>query len=363
MVWFIMAGMAALAALAAIWPLLRGFAPGSDARPPSGEVASIYEAQLDEIERDVARGLLPQSEAASARAEAARRLLATKSAEAKTGSAHGNARLVAAAIVAASVPAIAFPLYLALGQPNMPDEPIAGRPSAVAARDMQAAVAGVEAHLIAKPDDGRGWAVLAPVYMRLGRFDDAARAYSEALRWLGEDSDRRAAYGEALVAAGAGVVTASARATFEKALAEEPGQPQARFYLALAAEQDGKTDEALKAYRALIADAPPGAGWREAVQARIAALTGGPPAAGAAVPDTSQQAMIEGMVGRLADRLATKGGSLEEWGRLIRAYTVLHQADKAKAALGEARKALAPDSQSAAQLDALARDLGLGDVN
>ncbi len=73
--------------------------------------------------------------------------------------------------------------------------------------------------------------------------------------------------------------------------------------------------------------------------------------------------MIEAMVSRLADRLATNGGSLDEWARLIRAYTVLHHADKAKATLADARKALAPDANAVASLDALARDLGLGDAN
>ena len=221
-------------------------------------------------------------------------------------------------------------------------------------------MAGVEAHLRAKPDDGKGWAVLAPVYMRLGRYDEAANAYGQALRLAGEDSARRSAYGEALVAAAGGVVTDKARASFEKALAEEPGQAQARFYLALAAEQDGKKADALAAFEKLAADAPEGASWRGAVEERVAALKGGAPAPGAAPDD--QKAMIEGMVSRLADRLATKGGSAEEWARLIRAYTVLHQSDKAKAALADARRALAPDASSVAQLDALARDLGLGDA-
>ena len=65
--------------------------------------------------------------------------------------------------------------------------------------------------------------MIAPVYMRLERYEDAARAYSEALRLLGEDGARRAAYGEALVAAAGGVVTDNAREAFMKALADEPG--------------------------------------------------------------------------------------------------------------------------------------------
>ena len=151
-----------------------------------------------------------------------------------------------------------------------------------------------------------------------------------------------------------------------KALADEPGLPQARFYLALAAEQDGKKAEAIRDYEALIADAPPDAHWVEAVKTRLASLKGEPPpraarrTRSAAVPE-AQKAMIEGMVSRLANRLASNGGSVDEWARLIRAYTVLHEADKAKAALADARKALAPDPNAVASLDALAHDLGLGE--
>ncbi len=251
----------------------------------------------------------------------------------------------------------------------MPDQPLASpEPASGAAGDIEAAVvAGVEAHLIAKPDDGKGWAVLAPVYMRLERDEDAAHAYSEALRLLGEDPSRRAAYGEALVAAAGGVVTDKAREAFAKALAEQPGQPQARFYLALAAEQDGKKAEAIKAYESLAADAPPDAPWVGAVKALLASLKGEPqPQSAAGAPplgSEDQKAIDDGMVSRLANRLASDGGNVDEWSRLIRAYTVLHQADKAKAALADARKALASDPNAVASLDALARDLGLGDAN
>ncbi len=368
MVWFILAGMAAFAALAAVWPVLRSSAQSAEADAASSE-AAFYKAQLDEIQRDVERGQLPQSEAESARAEAARRLIAVRS-EASKGAAAPRVRnrLAAAVLIGVGVPAIAFPLYVLIGQPKMRDEPLASRePAAHAASDIDAAVAGVEAHLIAKPDDGKGWAVLAPVYMRLERYGDAAHAYSEAQRLLGEDPLRRAAYGEALVAAAGGVVTDKAREAFAKALAAQPGQPQARFYLALAAEQDGNTAEAIHAYESLAADAPADAPWIGAVKARLAALNGELPqqstTGAAALGSAQQQAMIEGMVSRLANRLASNGGSVDEWSRLIRAYTVLHESDKAKAALADARKALAPDSDAVASLDALARDLGLGDAN
>ena len=279
MVWFVLAGMAACAVLAALWPLLRA-SPGATADPAANE-AAFYKAQLEEIRRDVERGLLPQGEAESARAEAARRLIAAASEPARRRRRPRRATgLAAAALIAVGLPAIAFPLYARLGQPTMPDEPLASRKVAPQTDgEIEAAVAAVEARLIAKPDDGKGWAVIAPVYMRLERYADAAHAYAEALRLLGEDPLRRAAYGEALVAAAGGVVTDEARQAFDRALADQPGQPQARFYLALAAEQDGKKADAIQDYEALLADSPPDAPWRSMVNAHLAALKGEPGAA------------------------------------------------------------------------------------
>ena len=231
--------------------------------------------------RDVERGQLPGAEAASARAEAARRLIAVSAHPPKpTSRARARDRLAAVALIAIGLPAIAFPLYALLGQPRMRDEPLASRktaPETQTASGIEAAVAGVEAHLIANPDDGKGWAVIAPVYMRMGRYDDATHAYSEALRLLGEDAMRRAAYGEALFAAAGGVVTESAREAFDKALADQPGQPQARFYLALGAEEDGRTAAAIHDYESLIGDARPDAPWLAMVRARLAAVKGEPP--------------------------------------------------------------------------------------
>ena len=265
MLWFVLAGMAAFAVLAALWPLLR---PSSSAKADAAaNEAAFYKAQLEEIRRDVERGLLPQGEADSARAEAARRLIAAASGPSTSPPAAPRNRLAAAALIAVGLPAIAFPLYALLGQPRMPDEPLASRSAAPQTNgEIEAAVAAVEARLIAKPDDGKGWAVIAPVYMRLERYADAAHAYAEALRLVGEDPLRRAAYGEALVAAAGGVVTDEARQAFDRALAEQPGQPQARFYLALGAEQDGKKAEAIRAYEQILADSPPEAPWRGVVE-------------------------------------------------------------------------------------------------
>jgi cytochrome c-type biogenesis protein CcmH len=367
MLWVVFAGMTGLAALAALWPLVFRRA-GAEAGPGD---AAFYKAQLGEIERDVARGQLPADEAAGARTEAARRLIAASAAAAFEGArpAAPRARGIAAVAIALAVPIIGFGLYAAIGRPDLRDEPLAERVVDVkSAAGVEAALARVEQRLAASPDDGQGWKVVAPVYMRLGRFDDAVNAYAQSLRVNGESAEARADYGEALVAAAGGVVTADARAAFDKALADQPTLPRARFYLGLAAEQDGDAPKASAIYRALLAEAPPRAPWISAVEARLAAVAGQGSAPNPQVVPTpppgqspaDRQAMIEGMVEGLATRLAQNGGDVNEWQRLIRAYSVLHETDKATAALASARKGLSGDAAGLQQLDALARELGIG---
>jgi cytochrome c-type biogenesis protein CcmH len=364
MLWFALAAMTGLAVLVALWPLAF-----RRARPPEApREVGFYQAQLAEIDRDVDRGQLPRPEAAAARAEAARRLIAASAAEAASPPRGGSLRRrrIAAVLLLIAIPFIALGAYAYLGRPDLPDEPLAERKSDAASPEaVEAMIAKIESDLVISPDDVRRWAALALVYMRTGRYDDAARAFGQLLRLKGEDGELRADYGEALAAAASGVVTAEARAAFEKALADTPGLPKARFYLALAVEQDGETKKAIEQYQSLLDDAKPGAPYLRAVKSRLAKLKGEPPPAAATAGiegmSADQQQMVRGMVEGLATRLAKNGGSAEEWARLIRAYTVLHETDKAKETLASARTALAGDAKAGAGLDALARDLGLGE--
>ena len=204
-------------------------------------------------------------------------------------------------------------------------------------------VAQVEAHLEKNPTDGRGWNVLAPVLARLGRFDEAVRAYRNSITYNGDSSERRSDLGEALAAAAGGVVTAEAKAEFERAIALNADEVKASYFLGLAAEQDGRGSEAASIWRAMLAKAPPDAPWRPLVQAALARVGGAPvPSPGA--PALSNEAMaaakdmneadrgemIRGMVERLATRLKQNGDDVEGWLRLVRAYMVMGDRDKAK---------------------------------
>src|SRR5262249_32469898 len=134
------------------------------------------------------------------------------------------------------LPAGALTLYLLLGSPQLPGEPLAARLAAPAAnRPIESLIAQVENHLERNPDDGRGWEVLAPVYMRVGRFDDAVRAWRNAIRLNGTSAVREADLGEAQVAAANGVVTEEAKAAFDRALKLDAQNVMARFYTGMAA--------------------------------------------------------------------------------------------------------------------------------
>ncbi len=226
------------------------------------------------------------------------------------------------------------------------------------------AVGQIEARLARDPNDARGWAVLAPVYMRTGRFDDAARAYGNIARLKGETADLLADQGEALTAAGDGTVTPDAKALFEKAQAKDPSAPKPRFYLARAAEQAGDTGEAIRQLTSLEAASPPDAPWLGVVRQTLARLKGepAPPTPAPTEPKipAAQQAAIRGMVDGLDARLKTGGGTPDEWLRLIRSRVVLGEHDQAADALARARTALAGDPQGLTQVEQGARAVGLG---
>ncbi len=386
MVWIAFASMTAVAVVCVVWPLLRQKpAVRSGATPDVG----FYRQQIAELDEDVARGMLPAEDASGTRAELGRRLLsAAERPDRESLRPSRRGRYAVALLATGLVPALALGLYLRIGSPRYEDLPLAER--ALPQENILALIERVETHLAGHPDDYRGYELIAPVYMQMGRFNDAAHAYGEMLRINGDTPEHDADYGQALVMAADGVVTQQARAAFDTALKTDPKQPQARFFTGLAAEQDGDKAKARTIWQTLADESPPGASWLDMLHRRIAGLDGsgaagtspaaasssppaaamdgtavpGPPAgpmasAIASMPAAQQQAAIRGMVDGLAARLAENGRDPEGWLRLVRAYTVLGEVGKARQALSDARHALTGDEATLGRLDGLAHELGL----
>jgi cytochrome c-type biogenesis protein CcmH len=386
--WLIFGLMTLAAVFAVCWPLTR-----HRKYVRSGTDVEVYRDQLDEIGRDQTAGLIGSVEAEAARVEVSRRLIAA-SETAKSASAapapgaagsYRWATLMAAVVV---LPLAASIIYLSLGSPNFVPVTMnaAGDGSALPA-GIENTVAEVETYLKNNPGNGRGWEVLAPVYLRLGRFDDAVEARRKALGILGPNAARLSDLGETIVMASNGVVTPEAKSLFERASATDPDDVMAEYYLGLSAKQEGRRDEASKRWTALVSKAREGAPWLPLVKNALARIDEkgpmilAPPAKAAVTPPgpgvtsstpanapavaTAQMApaerneMIEGMVARLAQRMAENGSDIDGWLRLIRAYSVLGERDKALSAAADARAALAGNSDNLRKIGELAKELGL----
>jgi cytochrome c-type biogenesis protein CcmH len=376
LLWILFAMMTAAVLAVVLAPLARPAGGGDQRR--AGSLA-VYRDQLEELEADRAQGIIDADEAAATRLEISRRLLAGAEAggagQALSGLAgrwHG--RLVIAA--AALLPAFVVCLYLVHGSPGMPAFPAAARQQLAAEQaGILELVARVEARLREHPAEAEGWEALAPVYLKLGRYRDAASAYARAMQLNGETAKLLVGFGEASMLANDGVVNEEARRAYEKLLKLEPDRIEARFWLAVAKEQDGKLNEALSDYRALLSAAPAAAPWRAAVSERLDDLSrrlgadGKPASPGPSPADVAaaqalspedRGRMIAGMVDGLAQRLKQNGNDLAGWRRLVNAYVVLDRKSEARAALAEARRNFAGDERALGELSALATSLGLG---
>ncbi len=388
--WMIFAGLTAAAMIGVLWPLLR---PGKQELEAGAYDSAVFKDQLDEIISEKERGVISMAEAEAARTEVSRRLLAVaRGSDSKKASASrvpgGNILALALIFTFICVPITSVALYLVYGSPALPDMPLASRlENSSNTKKVEALVARVEARLRDQPEDGRGWEVLAPVYMRQQRFGDAADAFGKTIRLLGETPQRLANYGNALVLTHDGVVTEPARQALQRAVAGDGLFIRAHFWLAVAQEQDGRFVQAAKAWRDLLKRSGEDAPWREAVRQRLAAVeqrtglavseksaadSGAKPGAGMAkgpsqdditaardMSSSDRTAMIAQMVAGLAERLKSDGGSINEWKRLVRSYSVLGNKQAAVQALGDARNAFSKDTKSLASLDNLANSLGL----
>jgi len=373
MFWGILAALTAVVIAMIGLPLVR---PRPHEQAPEQSDAEIYKAQLDEIERERERHVLSEAEAEAARIEVSRRLLRTASPDDSTSEGADSAKQndLALAFVTVMIPAVALAGYLALGSPVLPQQPHAERmQQSPEAERVAGLVKRVEERLRTHPDDGAGWDVIAPVYLRQQQYHDAVFAFQQALRLNGESAARLEGLGEAITLRDNGRVNEQARVAFSRALERNPSSLKARFWLAIRDERQGKLQQAADAYKRILHESPENAPWRAMVGTRLAMVRQRMDPSTARAPALSPEArraaesmtaeerakMIENMVAGLAARLKTDGNDLEGWLRLMRAYKVLGKAKEAKQAASSARDNFKDDENALQRIDAAARRLGL----
>ena len=398
MVFWIVCAVLALAVTAVmVTPLLRPRATG----PDNPDIA-IYRAQLDELDRDLERGLLEPEEAERARTEVARRLIAAnKDARPAEGAARPTKGL--AISVGALVLALSFGVYWYSGAPGYPDLPLqarldasdemrANRPGQAALQaaaptpppvslpeDYVAAINQLREIAPTRPVDLEAWERLAFHEVELRNYAGAAAAQEQVIAIKGDAallSDYQRLLDLMVVAAG-GLVSPEAETLIREILDRDEGNTAALYYLGALYNQTDRPDIALRVWRRIIEGGDP-ANYHIAsarAQAPDAAFRAGveyalPETRGPSFEDMEaaqdlspeeQQAMIGGMVAGLANRLATEGGPAQDWARLIRAYGVLGDLDSARTVWAEAQQVFVGSMRGMEILTNAARDAGVLD--
>lgn len=390
--WMILTVMVALAAVALTIPLVRR----RDAAPVGNPTVDLLKAQLADIEAQVATGILAPDDAEGQRTEVRRRILAEGRAPDEASRPLSERNMVWLGFGVVFVVALAaVVLYARMGRPDLTKPSgsleVASDHSHPGGGDVDAMIRQLETQLKSTPADPKGWGMLGWSYFQTGRFAQAATAYGHASALDDANAEYLSAEGEALVRSSGGQVTPAAQAAFRKAITVDPGDPRARYFMAVLKDQQGDRAGAMKDWIALLRTAPPDAPWvgevrdfvervakdsGEDITARLPpAVASAAPAASAGAPpvgspsnrfadagqmsDAERQTMIAGMVGALAERLKTNPRDAEGWVRLMRSHMVLGQPGAAASDYRNAVKAFAGAPGKQMQLRDAARDLGV----
>lgn len=419
MVWFLVVAAAITTAVLAlsVLALLRARTEGID--DAYEREMRVYRDQLDEIERDLKRGVIGEGEAARLRTEVSRRLLDADTARARArgrGPAPRAMRGLGLALVLGVLPLAAL-TYWQVGAPGYGDLPLAQRleraseihqtrpdQAALEARmaerrpappaddpdraEHEALVAQLRAALESRPLDLQGHQLLAHNAALLGNFREAADAQARVIEIRGAEAtgDDHAVLAEYLILAAGGAVSPEAEAVLEQVLRRDPQNGVALYYTGLLFAQTGRQDRTFAIWRRLHDMSPGDAPWMDELRAslpELAEIAGvrytlppRPPAraalaaqgpgptredieAAADLPEDERAEMVEGMVARLMNRLATEGGAPDDWARLIAALGVMGDTERAQAIWEEAQVVFGATPEALAPVRAAAEGAGL----
>lgn len=349
--WFIAIAVTAIACAALLYAGRGGMVNAGAAE--SADANSYFRLVLAGIDADLAAGKIGADEAVGARGELAREMLRAR-AEAKPAAApelRQGTVLAGLGLIAA----ISLGTYAFLGSPNLPAQPLAGRAD-VAAQNMSldTAIARIEAQLAINPDDLRGWTVLAPALLEVGRFADAANAYGRVIALSGPTAQLLTDRAEALLLVADGAGSEEAMALLRTAAEMDPRHVQSRLYLAAELTRMAQYEEAAGFWRAAIDLAQGDEPWLPAARQGLSVAEND----GVDKAALEQAEMIRGMVEGLSARLHADGGSIEDWSRLVRSYIVLGDLPNAQAAYDGAVAAY-PAAFDRGELDNMALAAGL----
>ncbi|MDB5722092.1 MAG: repeat-containing protein [Alphaproteobacteria bacterium] len=232
----------------------------------------------------------------------------------------------------------------------------------------------------------KDWRTVGWAYAQNGDAAESARAYRKATEIEPDNAENWSSLGEALQTPSATTVPEAATA-FAKAIALNPADPRARYFLAVQKDIKGDHKGAVDDWLALLRDSPPGAPWEADLRrnidqvasrnkidlagrlpqpgatgpasAAIPGPTGEQLAAASSIPPGQQDQMVQAMVQRLADKLKTNPKDADGWIRMMRSQMVLNQPKLAGEAMRSGMAAFAGDAATQGRLKSAGAELGV----
>lgn len=403
MFFWILAGCIGILTGLAIWRAV--VVAGASAVASTAEYdLGLYRDQLRELDRDIARGVITEEDAARARTEISRRVLeADRLVQAETTSRQGRALPVALGLLVTL--GVAVFVYSTIGAPGYPDLPLAERVAQIEAEraarpsqaeieaqvpalpqpnlspDDEAVLTALRTQMAETPNDIEGGRLLVRSEANLRNYPAAKLAQAQLVAALGDAVTARDLVDLArlhILAAG-GYVSPEAEAILLRAFASDPDQLDAQFLLGAMYNSQGRPDLTFPLWMTVLQSSPPDAPLVGIIlqEIEIVAFFAGQrldpallpaPQPGAvsepergpspsqieAAEDMSAEdrmMMIQDMVARLNERLATEGGTEDDWARLITAYGVLGQFETAERIMAEAREVFAGSARAMVLFD------------
>ncbi|MBT2131186.1 c-type cytochrome biogenesis protein CcmI [Aliiroseovarius lamellibrachiae] len=393
MVFWVLTGAVTLAVVIILSRQMLRKSPEADRAEVTSDM-QIYRDQLKELERDIERGTVTGAEADRTRLEISRRLLdADRAAKARTVASDAPDKITrgTAGIAALVLILGGFGLYWILGSPGVQDlgqkkriamaqevhdtrpgqaeieaqRPAWEGPPAETPADYLELIKSLRASVGKKPDDPKGLDLLVQHETNLGNHIAAREAMDHLIAVKGEDATANdfARQADVMIMTAGGYVSPEAEEALRLALIKEPRNHVARYYTGLLFAQTDRPDLAFRMWRALLEEGPDGAPWITPIRSQIGFLAQAagvdytPPAprttpagdisqpgptaedieAAQDMSEADRGEMIQSMVERLSERLATEGGTPDEWARLISVLGVLGNTERAAAIWGEAQ--------------------------
>ena len=216
MIWVLIALLGSVLLLGLSYPFLRR------EKLELSDGLGAFDGQLDELRRDRELDLIGEEEAAIAERDVRRRYRLAETAAEGEAAFSPMLRKLGLISTAATV-LIAFALYWHLGSAHLVglrEEPQPDMPE-----DMQAVLDEIDNladQLMANPDNLEGWVVLGQAYQAMGRYNEAAIAFNNAIDLEGQSAFLYASLGQAYLFAEGGNMSPAAQEAFSRALDLDP---------------------------------------------------------------------------------------------------------------------------------------------